>query len=406
MVQAASLEKDTQSSRRLSQQLVREELPSETERYTPGKGKRVAELDGLRGVAILLVLVWHYFSERIIFDPSTAFGFLMKVAWKATALCWAGVDLFFVLSGFLIGGILIETKGQRGYFTTFIVRRSARIFPAYFLLLATVLSGQVVFGGTSTLPVWSYWTYSQNFFMASGEWGSQFLGHTWSLAVEEQFYLLLPFLVFVVPRKTIPWVVTAGIVLAVTFRVYWLGSGRHMLGTYVLTFSRGDSLLLGVLLAYFWNQKKYREFMVTHRQRITLATALSLGVPLMCILGSQGIGSWGQVTAGHFGLAVCSAGAILCAILQTPARICTALRADWLRGLGKYSYSIYLWHMPVLYGVYNVNSHLGWVESSRIGHVGLTIMSLLMTILLSRLSWLLIESRFHTWGRKFEYSSL
>lgn len=381
-------------------------------KYAPTSGKRIPELDGLRGIAIVLVLIWHYFAGRVTFDPETSFGFMLKLFWKATSMCWAGVDLFFVLSGFLIGGILIATRERESYFRTFLARRSARIFPAYFLLLIIVLlvvpnftsTAQAVVSDNS-LPGWSYWTYTQNFLMASGNWGTELLAHTWSLAVEEQFYLILPILVFVASPRMLPYYVSALILMAITFRIYWLGTGHHLLGTYLLLFSRGDSLLLGVLTAYFWQQPTARQWITDRKILVSATTSLVGIIPVGCLVLHQGIGSWGQVTIGHTALALFSAGTILCAVMKYPEQGSRFLKQKWLRYFGQQSYSIYLWHMPVLVCTYHIFKSFTSAEIHETGHFALTIFALIGTLIIARASWLVLELPCQNWGRKFVYGA-
>src|SRR5947209_10880356 len=134
---------------------------------------RIPELDGIRGIAILMVLMVHFGSAPGL--PS-AVGAVVEFG-------WAGVDLFFVLSGFLITGILLSTRQHEGYFSTFYRNRTLRIFPIYyaFLLVALVLA-----------PEWkqvAYWLYLGHFMNASDQ-PIKYMRHFWSLAIEEQFYLL------------------------------------------------------------------------------------------------------------------------------------------------------------------------------------------------------------------------
>lgn len=162
---------------------------------------RIAELDGVRGLAIALVLVWHYLASSI--DQRVAADGLVVLS-KVFALTWSGVDLFFVLSGFLIGGILLDNIDSPTYFRTFYVRRIARILPLYFawFLLFLIIVRLGIFRSIPSLehlfadplPVWSYVTFTQNFVMTSSyRFGAEWLGVTWSLAIEEQFYLILPY---------------------------------------------------------------------------------------------------------------------------------------------------------------------------------------------------------------------
>src|SRR5260370_8335289 len=172
---------------------------------------RVPELDGLRGLAILFVLLFHYISQEGATPVGTANHFLQRFV----ILGWSGVDLFFVLSGFLIGGILMDARASVSYYRTFYARRFFRIIPIYYLWMTAYIA-LVGFAGATIqrlsnsgltpplgFPVYSYYLFLQNF-RASGFPGlaAALFGHFCSLALEEPVYLISPLLVrFLPPRK-------------------------------------------------------------------------------------------------------------------------------------------------------------------------------------------------------------
>src|SRR5688572_26568085 len=154
---------------------------------------RIPHLDAIRGVAVLMVLVWHYFCGNINAETHSTLAYLNR----AFGLMWSGVDLFFVLSGFLITGILMDNASSPNYFKVFYIRRVCRIFPLYFLtILLFVLFGWFLTGPgfrwlfAEPLPLWSYLTFTQNFVMGFQVERAYWLGLTWSIAVEEHFYLI------------------------------------------------------------------------------------------------------------------------------------------------------------------------------------------------------------------------
>ena len=165
-------------------------------------------LDGIRGIAIIGVLLTHGMTVA----PGLQDSFGGRLLAYLLTPGWVGVDLFFVLSGFLITGILLSTKQSRNYFTSFYARRCLRISPIYYLTLTGVLLvGTQSYWYSSMLPsLWgrkvSYFFYLQNIwpFMNHGTLGG-LLGHFWSLAVEEQFYLVWPILVLLVPERLLIW---------------------------------------------------------------------------------------------------------------------------------------------------------------------------------------------------------
>lgn len=197
-----------------------------------GAKHHILALDGLRGIAILLVLLFHTFHFM---------------------LGWCGVDLFFVLSGFLITGILIESKGHPSYFSNFWIKRMLRIFPLYYLVLAIIIIPKIFFQAyTVTYTSWTYWFYLQNWqYIINGVFpdGKDTLNHFWSLAIEEQFYLFFPFFVKYIKDSRMPWVLLAFIIIAIGFRYYYFSDNN--IGYYVGTFARMDSLAIGAMLAYF-----------------------------------------------------------------------------------------------------------------------------------------------------------
>lgn len=163
---------------------------------------RIRELDGVRGIAILLVLIWHYFTTQVQPVPDS----LLAKAQLATQLTWSGVDLFFVLSGFLIGGILLDNRASKNYFSTFFVRRACRILPLYVVMLLAyvyLLVEQPValkWLWENSYSLWFFATFTQNYPIGIHEqFGPNWMAVTWSLAVEEQFYVVLPFLMFWLP---------------------------------------------------------------------------------------------------------------------------------------------------------------------------------------------------------------
>ena len=168
---------------------------------------RIPELDGIRGLAVILVLFFHYGNNQLIFmtDPHA----VVNVFTKITSFFRSGVDLFFILSGFLIGAILLKNKASKSYFKTFYIRRFLRIFPLFYLLLKAIDfpdPGNFLF--KDELNIGYYFLFIQNYMMAaSNTFAAQALTPNWSLAVEEQFYLFLPTLLLFYAKKMVPFFV-------------------------------------------------------------------------------------------------------------------------------------------------------------------------------------------------------
>src|ERR687886_2107509 len=236
---------------------------------------RYPELDGLRGVAILMVVAYHYDLAPFL----------------------SGVDLFFVLSGFLLGGILLDKQEASNYFKAFYARRFCRILPLYFvcllvfLILLPVTLGWL-FGDPfemllgDPLPIWSYFTFTHNFAMAQlGGWGTLWLTHTWSLAVEEQFYLFLPFFLRSFSREKLPYLLVGLILSAPLLRAFLYEFHPHGdLAFYVLMPCRADALLLGVLCAYAIRNERCLNLLRTYtRVLYGVLAVLAAGGALMML---------------------------------------------------------------------------------------------------------------------------
>ena len=159
---------------------------------------RIPELDGIRGIAIGMVVLYHYFFLTVVTIPGSTWAYVLA----GGRLAWTGVDLFFVLSGFLIGGILIDARESSNYFKVFYARRFYRILPLYAVWFVGVqLMVLAIRFGIATKSGWfledrllpyPYALFLQNFWMADANTvGGPTSGGTWSLAIEEQFYLTL-----------------------------------------------------------------------------------------------------------------------------------------------------------------------------------------------------------------------
>jgi peptidoglycan/LPS O-acetylase OafA/YrhL len=318
---------------------------------------RIPQVDGLRGTAIALVLAWHYFV-----DVSGGDGLLVaRLARSALFLSWSGVDLFFVISGFLIGGILLDNRDSPRYFRTFYMRRALRIFPCYALLLLPFLSARSTLapGGNAALrdlvggavPSWTYVAFVQNFAMARiGDFGPEWMAVTWSLAVEEQFYLLLPLVLLLLPRRLVPHLCLSGTALALGLRtmlaVYAATAAdgaSARAASYLLLPTRADALLLGVLGAWLTRDPVWSEHIV-RRRRVVIAVALCTGAPLVVAsLRRTPLVDPLMSTLGYGGLALFYTAVLLsCLSSSGVARAVTSFAP--LRTLGTVSYFVYLFH--------------------------------------------------------------
>ena len=320
---------------------------------SPDPGGHVPALDAVRGVAILLVMLFHFSNYGHGLVPAALWT--DRLYYLVSRAGWIGVDLFFVLSGFLITGILHDAKGGAHYFRNFYARRVLRIFPLYYgaLALFVVALPRLLPGSprVQALPhdaIW-YWTYLSNLRIASQGW-PEFgaLGHFWSLAVEEQFYLLWPVLVLALSRRHLQAACAACMVGGLAVRVGWNLAGNPT-AAFVLTPARVDALAVGAYLAL---AARGPAGLTRISLRAPFAAALTGSSLLATFVLRRGFVAHDPVvsTVGHTLLA-CFFGAVLVLAL-TSARegvIGRAFDSSTLRFFGRYSYALYVFHHPMLF---------------------------------------------------------
>jgi peptidoglycan/LPS O-acetylase OafA/YrhL len=280
--------------------------------------RRISELDAVRGIAAVVIVLFHWRFHLPVL--STA------------------VDLFFVLSGYLITTILLRATGTSGAFRTFYIRRGLRIFPIYYLTFAIFLAINSLVARPHRLDALPYFlSYTQ---FIQGYWGqatppfSQAFGHTWTLAIEEQFYLFWPLIVWTVGRKGLPAVCLALLATAIGLR--YAGLDPHLLLT------RCDGLVLGGWLASMLaDGERLRRRRAAFGIAFAVVAIASL-VPIGGLLGSRPASSAWLARVSVF--YTCLVGLIV-AYAGHPAL--RPLRTRWLCDLGKISYGLYMYHIPV-----------------------------------------------------------
>ncbi len=364
--------------------------------------KRISQLDGIRGIAILLVLIWHYIQNQIInvAQDETLLYYFARVL----SLTWSGVDLFFVLSGFLITGILIENHKSDNYFTVFYIRRICRILPLYYLLL--ILFFSISFSRFSTkpefswlfydpFPLLSYATFTQNILMGiRGDFGPQWLAITWSLAVEEQFYLFIPLLIRYVHPKRVFFVLLLIIFAAPVFRGMYPD-----FFTFVNTPFRADSLLSGCVLAIAVRSPMFIRLVNQHKDFL-----ISLFIIFLCGAGVMTIRPQLFGIFNHFWLAGLYSLFILITLVFADSVFGKILSNKILVYLGTLSYGIYMFHQ-IVSGL--LHGFIGGSVPHITTYVDLiiTVVSLCLTLLLAALSYRYVELPFLKFGHRFHYIS-
>jgi peptidoglycan/LPS O-acetylase OafA/YrhL len=362
--------------------------------------RRLEALDGLRGLAILLVLAEHF----VRLDPTTN---LERLISRAAGAGWIGVDLFFVLSGFLITGILLRAKGGERYFSTFYLRRTLRIFPVYygFLILTLFVMPRLHLlapddtAGLLRNQGW-YWSYLSNVLTARVGWeGTPALGfHFWSLAVEEQFYLVWPLVLWLLPERRLKLLCAAAILGTLVLRLALRAAGEPGVVSYVLTPTHLDPLAAGAWLAALGREPAgLARLSRMVRPAFTFAVA---GVGLI-FLTEHGkvVNSLAMASVGYPLLALGCAAALVGAITSEAASVPGRFwRSRALGYLGRRSYAIYVLHPLLLFLVVQWGYDVPWfaarLGSQLVGQACFALAMVALSTAVAAVSW-------HVWEQPF-----
>jgi peptidoglycan/LPS O-acetylase OafA/YrhL len=363
------------------------------------QGQRILELDGLRGIAILMVLAYHYLA----FVPAKRS--LLYYLMLPLNIGWSGVDLFFVLSGFLIGGILIDHRASPRYFSSFYLRRIHRIFPLYYGICICAAIGAWLWASPlflSAMPLWAYLPFLQNF---ASFWvftfGAPWLSTTWSLAVEEQFYMILPVMVRVLPQRAIAIFACCCLIGAPLLRAFMIFRGYEFTQIYPLFFCRCDALAYGVLAAMIVRNARARDFLTRNRTAFFIVYAISAAActSMFKIAVFPFVGTAGYSIMDAFYFLT-----VLCVLIIPMSWMNRALVWKPLLWMGMVSYAVYLFHEPARYTLFWIFLHEREPAIHSGFTFGLTLAALAITLVCARLSWSLIErpliSRAH---RRYQY---
>ena len=367
---------------------------------------RVSELDGIRGIAILLVMFFHFGS----FVPNHP-TLMYTTASQVLNFGWCGVDLFFVLSGFLITGRLLDSVGSQNYFSAFYVHRALRILPVYYLAVFVFFEVVPVaprwFGWdvpkiSSTEQLW-YWLHVSNWRTAFDPYVYPQVGHFWSLAIEEQFYLAWPLLVLTCSRRRLLQV-CAGLIL-----VCWLArslppvqalSAQYPNLLYRLTPFRIDSLVFGASAAVivrdqWWTTRAQRCL------RLVFVSGCIVISAVVVVAGTTSTSSGPMTIFGYTALGMTFTCAVLYATWNAgSAGIGTRiLRNSMLTSFGKYSYAMYVVHISMMFIQIHMPPGHGSTPLTILARIG-------ATYLVAVLSWICIERHFLRLKRLFPYRQI
>jgi peptidoglycan/LPS O-acetylase OafA/YrhL len=343
--------------------------------------RRDPALDGFRGFMTLLVLGSHYFAEIAGGYPRGASGFI-------------AVDGFFVLSGLLVGRLVLEKGAAANFMSVFYLRRVLRTFPIYFACLVVALVGEAAIGlpGNVHVPVWSYFAFVNNIFSGfTGDVGRPWLSPYWTMAVEEQFYLVAPALLIFTPRRARLPALGAIVALAIAARLIFLWQGAPGTASTLLLVSRADCLAIGLAAAVLlgepgdWTRRLW----------------LSVAAVLVALMLGAGFGPPAMVLIGH--TLICAALAVyLMAVVQgAPER--RSLDIALFRYCGETSYAIYLTHLPVLWLVHEVVRGAAPTLASLPGLLT-TLMCIPITFAVSHLLTRCVEAPITRLGRSFAWA--
>lgn len=358
---------------------------------------RILQLDGLRGIAVLFVVLFHYLNNAYANCRPHTLNRIESLIRSLTYWGWSGVDLFFILSGFLIASILLNNRQSKNYFSTFYVRRFSRIVPAYYILLAVFTVASIWLASyqakvfAHAFDIRWYVGFLQNFQMSmKATFGSYGLGPTWSLAVEEQFYLIIPLVIYFLDDRKVLIFCLLCLFLAPIYRSLadnWYREYTHF-------FARIDAPCYGVILALFVKNKDWIGWL--KKKMIYLVIGLIGLLGAFVVLKMKFL--------NHSVISLLFLGLVVYALTLQPGQLLHRfLTQSFLVRMGKYSYFIYLYHILV-------NGLMFIALSNRInpdlenyhGYM-ITLSSFAATWILAIISYRFVEGKMINWSHTFKY---
>lgn len=375
--------------------------------------KYVPMLDGIRGIAILAVIVCHTICCFVNIGGTHANEF-QRFIFFVFGLGGFGVDLFFVLSGYLITGILINAREKENYYLNFYARRTLRIFPLYYLYITLVIFILPILipymrdqiNGNLGL----YYLYLQNFVPFANNTLPEYLfGHLWSLAVEEHFYLIWPLIVYKVNDRKIFLLGLAVIIGAVLFRCYFIFLSGFRPGvidyySYRFTFCRADALMLGAILAFVVRNETLSRLMQYHRLTGLYGSGLTSIVLLIYAFGQGNALIISNKVISSIGYTIFSIffTFLLFSLLNATREsfVSRFFNNTVMRFFGKYSYAMYIVHFPLIAFIYaNYLENFNCKPMTKV--LILFVTNIILTSVISWLIYHLIEKHFLSLKRFF-----
>ena len=354
---------------------------------------RIVALDGLRGVLALMVCISHYFAEVAHGFPPLMVG-------------WIAVKMFFVLSGYLMARIILANMASTNFATVFYVRRACRTLPVYLVTIGILFASVALFGhlpwmdAERIMPLWSYLTFTQSFVMiARNDLGSELQLPTWTLTVEEQFYLIAPLICILTPRRHLIAVLVAGLLGSLLFRAVAYGPGAiPAMAALILLPGAAHSMFLGMIAA-----------VLLMSPRIDWARGLAVlrfGTPiaLFAVAFTSVVDDEAHRLSNIVGIPLASLACtfyLMAIVLGAPEA--ERFKPGFMRSLGRISFSLYLLHMPVL-GLMHGLIFNSRPDIATLAEIGVTLVALPMTILLAWLVNRYIEQPMITYGRTWRWA--
>jgi peptidoglycan/LPS O-acetylase OafA/YrhL len=332
---------------------------------------RIHGLDTLRTVAIILVLAYHY---MVVVSGKNTFGFMTEIG-------WAGVDLFFVLSGYLIGNQILSkiAQGRKFSLKKFYIKRLLRTLPNYYFILALYFIFPLALGGSDTASAWRFLTFMQNFGLHPG----QTFTHSWSLCIEEQFYLILPAVVLLIAGfkgfRRLGWIAIGAAVVAgmVVRGMAWFENGQNAISNldyyehiYYSSFARFDELLPGVAIALLKNFHPTIYSKIMQKGNVLFVAGLAAVGTVFYLFATfhqiKGYGFGFFMTTFGYPLLATSFAILTLSALSTNS-VLHKVRVPGAASIALWSYAIYLAHKPIFKLATSPLAHMGIDTDSTLG---------------------------------------
>ncbi|MBB4197292.1 hypothetical protein CCR94_14765 [Rhodoblastus sphagnicola] len=352
---------------------------------------RIPALDGLRGLMTLFVIVSHYYGE---------------VPGGIGVLCvgWTAVLVFFVLSGYLVGRLIVEKMDASNFLSVFYLRRVCRTFPTYFAATSVIIALGWLLGnkwsdGAAQLPVWSYLVFLQNYFLINMQSvGAHWLSPTWTLALEEQFYLVAPFLLMLTPRRAWLPLMIALSLMGLGLRAHGVLHGDITIAPIALLPTSADVLLAGMILAVLVKTDAIDWAKYHLHVRLTPILCMVLTFVLQKFDGSV-VGPRFEIF-GPFLMSIGAGAFILMLVKGAPEA--PRFENKVLIFFGNISYSVYLTHLAIL-GLMHGGILGGLPDISTPAQLAVTTAAFPVTVLLAWIMTKILEEPITAWGRRHRW---